>query len=181
MIISGGRNYDRPLTLKNLEMISPGLHSNFKASQFLSSRQAIWASNTGKATRNLHPSALRGLSVRQAGSETVHLWDQRNTQIAKKVETGTPGSQGTPWKFAVSWFSCFFKQIICIRNDILKKIFILWCENVPLQIIIMTQLVSWVTSPWTAPCYWRVSTCRGGNTELSTTEEQELQGSWSRL
>lgn len=103
-------------------MTSPGLHSNFKASQFLSSHQASWASNRSKATRNLHLSALRGLSVRQGGSETVQSWDQPDTQVTKKVEAGIPGWQGTLWEWAKFLdFSCFFKQTVSIKNAIFKK------------------------------------------------------------
>lgn len=146
-------------------MISPGLRSNFKASQFLSSQQASRASNRSKATRNLRPSALRGLSVRQGGSETVQLWDHPDTQVTKKVEAGIPGWQGALWESAKFLdFSCFFKQPISIKNAIFKKKqphSLMWkcsityyCQD--------RQLVPWATGPWTTPCSGRSSTRRGG-------------------
>lgn len=103
-------------------MISPGLQGNFKPSQILSSHQASWASNRRKGTRNLHPSALGGLSVKQGGSETVQLWDQADTQVTKKVEAGIADWQGTLWQSAKFLdFPCFFKQTISIKNATFKK------------------------------------------------------------
>lgn len=103
-------------------MICPGLHGNFKPSQFLSFHQASWASNRSKGTRNLHPSALGGLSVKRGGSESVQLWDQADTQVTKKVEAGIPDWQGTLWQSAEFLdFPCFFKQTVSIKNATFKK------------------------------------------------------------